>query len=60
MGILTIIIEAASFGGTVGALVAETIGASATVGTLTGMAVGGTVGAAVGVVEECSQNTSLA
>lgn len=50
--LLSIIIEVATFGGTVGALVAEATGTSIAVGTLTGMAVGGGVGLVAGAAEE--------
>jgi hypothetical protein len=56
MGILSVIIETATFGGTVGALVAEVTGVSIASGTLTGMAVGGGIGAVVGFVDESSES----
>jgi hypothetical protein len=56
MGILSVIIETATFGGTIGALVAEVTGASIAEGTLTGMAVGGGIGVVVGLVDECGES----
>lgn len=53
MGIISVIIETATFGGTIGALAAEVTGASIAAGTLKGMVVGGGIGAIVDILEEC-------